>query len=171
MNLYHYFDKRSGPFKSLTMLPEEQAKSILKQVNKERPGGFCAQRDADYLIKRRKCESILRKEFEEKGGITDIPSPYYFVVEQCPWLSTWYENPDYVKISIEKIDIRKISFTYGDSMPTFGFDDGKEYRKKVYLYEEIVELIDRYGLPQDWNADGRYGPERYVEAHVWTKVI
>jgi len=24
-----------------------------------------------------------------------------------------------------------------------------------------------YGLPQEWNADGQGGPERYIEAQVW----
>ena len=31
-----------------------------------------------------------------------------------------------------------------------------------------IEIIKKYGLPQDWNPDGKYGPERYVEAHVWS---
>ena len=26
---------------------------------------------------------------------------------------------------------------------------------------------ERYGLPQDWNDDGQYGPERQVEVPVW----
>jgi hypothetical protein len=47
-------------------------------------------------------------------------------------------------------------------------NDGKEYRKKLYTYDEILEVIAKYGLPQDWNDDGRFGPERYVEAHIWS---
>lgn len=168
MNLYHYYDKRTGPFRSLTMLSEDLAESVLARIKEERPEGFCAKRDADYLKKRRRCEEILKREFEAKGGIVDIPSPYYMVVEHCPWLHSWYERPEYVKIPIAEFDLKKVSFTYGDSMPTFGFDDGKEYRKQVYTYEEILKMIDKYGLPQDWNADGKYGPERYIEAHVWT---
>ena len=27
-------------------------------------------------------------------------------------------------------------------------------------------------MPQEWNDDGKYGPERYIEAHIWSdKVI
>jgi len=26
-------------------------------------------------------------------------------------------------------------------------------------------------LPQDWNDDGKYGPELYIEAHVWSDDI
>ena len=55
-------------------------------------------------------------------------------------------------------------------MPAFSprIKDGKEYRKKLYTYEEILDIIDRYGLPQDWNDDGAHGPERYIEVQVWT---
>ena len=54
--------------------------------------------------------------------------------------------------------------------PTFGkaSTDGKEYRKQVYTYSEIIGVIDKYGLPQVWNNDGRFGPERYIEAQVWS---
>ena len=92
------------------------------------------------------------------------------VVEHSPWLSTWYEEGDFLKISIEEFDVRKISFTYGDSMPTFSprVNDGKEYRRQLYTYEEILQIIKKYGLPQDWNDDGAHGPERYIEAHIWT---
>ena len=92
------------------------------------------------------------------------------VVEHSPWLSTWYEQGDYIKIPITEFDTRNISFTYGDSMPTFSplIDDDKEYRKQVYSYEEILKIIEKYGLAQDWNNDGLHGPERYIEAHVWS---
>jgi len=55
-------------------------------------------------------------------------------------------------------------------MPTFSplVNDGKEYRKKVYTYPEILQIIKKYGLPQDWNADGSHGPERYIEVQVWS---
>ena len=97
-------------------------------------------------------------------------SPHYMVVEFSPWLSTWYEQPEYIRIPVEEFDLRTVSFTYGDSMPTFSDKcaDGKEYRKKLYTYEEILKIIEKYGLPQDWNDDGKYGPERYIEAHVWS---
>ena len=67
--------------------------------------------------------------------------------------------------------MKSVSFTYGDSHPTFSpwprEDDWKEYRRKIYTYEEILALIETYGLPQNWNPDGQFGPERYIEAQVW----
>lgn len=63
------------------------------------------------------------------------------------WLSSWFEN--------------------SASHPTFSsrVNDGKEYRKKLYTYDEILEIIEKYGYPQDWNNNGKHGPERYIEAH------
>jgi len=93
------------------------------------------------------------------------------VVEHSPWLSTWFENSAYVKIPISDFDLGTVSFTYGDSHPIFSprsnSIDGKEYRKKLYTHAEILELINKYILPQLWNNDGKLGPERYIEAHVW----
>ncbi|MBO4928290.1 MAG: hypothetical protein J5379_08600 [Clostridiales bacterium] len=170
MYLYHYFDKRSGPFNSLSKLSKEEAERVLDQVKCERPDSQSAKRDQTYVWKRWNCEAILRREWAAKGGLMDIPSPHYMVVEHSPWLSTWFEQGDFIRIPIEEFDLRKVSFTYGDSMPTFNpsVNVGKEYHMKIYTYEEILPLIEKYGLPQDWNDDGAHGPERYIEVHVWT---
>ena len=92
------------------------------------------------MAKRRYYEVILRKEFQKKGGMIKRISPHYMVVEQSQWLNDWYENSAHIKILIKEFDLKSISFTYGDSHPTFS---------------ERVQ-------------DGKYGPERYVKAHIWT---
>lgn len=170
MDLYHFFDKRTGPFRSLTRIPPEDAKNVILQIRKERPASQCAQRHDHYVEYRHNCEAILREEFAAKGGIMETDSPHYMTVEFSPWLSTWFEQSDFIRIPIEEFNLRTVSFTYGDSMPTFSDKcaDGKEYRKKLYTYDEILKIIDKYGLPQDWNDDGKYGPERYIEAHIWS---
>lgn len=108
-------------------------------------------------------EDILREKFLEKGGKITRKVPYYMVVGECKFLEGWYENSAYIKINIDEFDKNTISFTYGDSHQTFSdkINDNKEYRKKLYTYDEILDIIDRYGLPQDWNSDGSFGPERY----------
>ena len=166
MYLYHFFDRRTGPFRSLTNIPPEEAKAVIEKIREEPPDSLCARRDDQYVQKRRNCEAILRREFAEKGGIMEKDSPHYMVVEFSPW----FEQSEYIRIPIEEFDLRTVSFTYGDSMPTFSdrCADGKEYRKKLYVYEEILKVIEKYGLPQDWNDDGKFGPERYIEAHVWS---
>jgi len=170
MDLYHFYDRRTGPFRSLTKLKPEEAKAVLEKIRAERPDSFCAQRDEEYVEKRRNCEAVLRREFEAKGGVMEIESPHYMVLGYSPWLYSWYEQPEFIKIPVEEFDLKTVSFTYGDSMPTFSdrVKDGKEYRKKLYTYDEILEVIAKYGMPQEWNDDGKQGPERYIEAHVWS---
>lgn len=170
MNLYHYYDKAIGPFFNLSDLSIEKANEILDKIKFLKPCAMAAKRQPEYMEARRYYENILREEFIRKGGIITRKSPHYMVVEHSPWLSSWYENSAYIKIPIEEFDLKTVSFTYGDSHPTFSsvINDGKEYRKKLYTYNEILTIIEKYGLPQDWNNDGRFGPERYVEAHIWS---
>lgn len=173
MFLYHYYDKTIGPFKNLSDLDREEADRVLQQIAITKPNVQCAKRSADYMQARAYYENILRTEFQKKGGYIQRQVPHYMVVEHSPWLSTWYENSAYIKIPIEEFDLRTVSFTYGDSHPTFSdrVNDGKEYRKKLYTYDEILEVINKYGLPQDWNDDGKFGPERYIEAHIWSDEV
>lgn len=173
MFLYHYYDKTIGPFKNLSDLDREEADRVLQQIAITKPNVQCTKRSADYMQARAYYENILRTEFQKKGGYIQRQVPHYMVVEHSPWLSTWYENSAYIKIPIEEFDLRTVSFTYGDSHPTFSdrVNDGKEYRKKLYTYDEILEVINKYGLPQDWNDDGKFGPERYIEAHIWSDEV
>lgn len=170
MILYHYYDLRTGPFRNLSELSIPDANDMIAKIKAERPASLCAQRDSGYMDRRRDYEKTMREMFIRKGGKAERPSPHYMVVGECMWLCEWYEQPAYVAIPIEEFDLDTVSFTYGDSFPTFSdrVADGREYRKNLYTYGEILELIAKYGLPQEWNADGKYGPERYIEAQVWS---
>lgn len=170
--LYHYFDKLIGPFVSLSDIPIDEAKAVLNSIKESKPNVQSAKRHPEYMEDRHYYEEILKTEFAKKGGIILRKSPHYMVVEHSPWLSTWFENGANIKIPLKEFDLKTVSFTYGDSHPVFSPRvnkmDGKEYRKKLYTYDEILEVIKKYGLPQDWNNDGTYGPERYIEAHIWS---
>lgn len=170
MYLYHYYDKTIAPFLNLSDLPQEQANQVLADIRKNKPHTQTAKRTSDYMENRIYYEKILKEEFIKKGGNVQRNAPHYMTVEHSPWLSSWFENGAYIKIPIEEFDLSTVSFTYGDSHPTFSpkVNDGKEYRKKLYTYEEILGIIEKYGLPQEWNDDGKYGPERYIEAHIWS---
>lgn len=170
MYLYHYYDADLGPFKNLSDLTKEDAEIIISKLAIEKKTAFCNQRNTDYLAKRQFYENILRTEFLKKGGKISRKAPHYMVVEACDYLSLWYENSAFLKIDVEEFDKSTLSFTYGDSHPTFSelVNDGKEYRKKLYTYDEILEVIEKYGYPQEWNKNGEYGPERYIEVHVWS---
>lgn len=106
----------------------------------------------------------------KKGGKLLRPAPHYLTVERSPFLASWYENCAILRIPAKEFDLATVSFTYGDSHPTFSdrVNDGREYRGTLYTYHEILRVIEKYGLPQWWNPDGALGPERYIEAHVWS---
>lgn len=65
-----------------------------------------------------------------------------------------------------------ISFTYGDSFPTFSdrVQDHREYRRQIYTLPEILHLIEQYGLPQEiWPQEPHFfGQPAYVEAQLWS---
>lgn len=170
MYLYHYYEKGTQPFLNLSELSAENAEELLKRIRLTRPHTRCASRHADYYRDRLRFEEILRCEFAKKGGKTARLAPHYMTVGHSPWLSTWFDDCAVIKIPIEEFDKATLSFTYGDSHPTFSerINDGREYRKRLYTYDEILEVIEKYGMPQDWNDDGRFGPERYIEAHIWS---
>lgn len=37
MYLYHFFDKRIGPFRSLTSISPEEARNVIEKIRQERP--------------------------------------------------------------------------------------------------------------------------------------
>lgn len=39
--------------------------------------------------------------------------------------------------------------------------------EEVPFFEKL-KIIDKYGLPQIWNPDFKYGPECYIEVQIWT---
>lgn len=170
MFLYHYFDRSIGPFRNISDLSPQKAQAVLDDIKMNKPNTQCAKRQEEYIEYRLYYENILREEFLKRGGTIERQVPHYMVIGHSPWLYSWYENPGVIKIPIEEFDLSSVSFTYGDSHPTFSakVNDGKEYRRKLYTYDEILKLIEKYGYPQDWNDDGKYGPERYIEAHIWS---
>ena len=147
MFLYHYYDKEIGPFLNLSDLSADEASAVLSKLKREKPHTQSAQRDPEYMFRRRMYEDIIKKEFIKKGGIVKRDAPHYMVVEHSPWLSSWFENSAYIRIPIEEFDLKTVSFTYGDSHPTFSpwprHGDWKEYRRKLCTDDEILEIIKK----------------------------
>jgi hypothetical protein len=176
MFLYHYFDKSKGPFKNLSALSIMDGvilQNDLIEKKTETYAFFASQRKHGYIERRKELEKIALKMFIQKEGKPKSTFPHYFTVEECKWLESWYPEPNYIKIKVDYLNTDEISFSYGDLFPTFsdGIDDKKEYRKNIYTYNEIKEVIKNYGFPQDWNPYRKYAPEAYVEAHFWNEDI
>ncbi len=89
------------------------------------------------------------------------------ILGACDWLKSWYAQGCELRVPFARFNARRVSFTYGDTFPAMRFADGKPYRQQVYTLEALPEIVQRYGLPQEGNADGAHGPDRYIEAQVW----
>lgn len=169
-NLYHYFEKERGPFRNLSKMSVEEAELISNQIRIEGKV-FASQRSDEYLEIRRDLERQAREQFINKGGNPRNSFPHYMTLEACKWLESWYTEPGIIIMDWNAFSKDAISFTYGDLFPTMRYSDGKAYRKQIYNKEEIIKIINEYGLPQDWNSDGQQGPERYIEVQIWDEEI
>ena len=149
----------------------EEAQEIQNRIKAENKA-FAAQRNESYLARRRYLEELVRSMFIKKGGEPVRKTPHYMVIGECPWLATWYKESDYIKIPVSEFNMKTVSFTYGDTFPTFSpnVTDDLEFRRKVYTYDEILIIIEKYGLPQNFWNEPVFAQPCYVEAQVWSDV-
>jgi hypothetical protein len=167
--LCHYYEAERGPFDNLSDLPLNEAEQILTQIRAQCKT-FASQRTTEYLAIRRELEDKVRRAFIAKGGKPKRLRPHYMILGRCPWLLEWYEHGCELSLPITNFRPETLSFTYGDTFPAMRYDDDRPYRKQVYTLAEIPGIVAQYGLPQNWNADGRLGPDRYIEAQVWDDI-
>ncbi|WP_440117917.1 hypothetical protein [Paenibacillus sp. QZ-Y1] len=170
LSAYHYFEKSLGPFLNLSSLSEYEAEAVSQQIRQE-GRNFASQRSADYMTIRRTLEQKAYEQYIAKGGKPTNRYPHYMTLGACAWLESWYTEPDWVMVSWDDLPADSVSFTYGDLFPTMRYPDGKPYRKQIYTKDEILEVIQTYGWPQEWNCQGDQAPERYIEVQVWDEHI
>jgi hypothetical protein len=164
--LSHYYEAACGPFLNLSDLPPAEAETILGQIRQEGVI-FASKRASDYLQIRRGLEEQVRRLFIDKGGQPRRQRPHYLILGASPWLKAWYVEGRELRLPLSQFDPDTVCFTYGDTFPAMRFQDSRPYRGQVYTLAELPDLIRQYGLPQDWNPDGKLGPDRYIEAQVW----
>lgn len=170
IDLYHYYEEEQGPFKNLSSLEMNEAEELLQKIRNKKET-FASKRPLDYLRVRKELENKARELFILKGGKPRNVYPHYMTWGACEWIKDWYRNGKLIKIPVTEFLEDDISFTYGDLFPTMRYQDGREYRGEVYTKTEMMELIQRYGLPQEWNKEGMKGPERYIEVQIWNDEI
>jgi len=164
--LSHYYEFSKGPFLSLSRLPLDEAERVMDRIC-QAGVVFASKRAEDYLQVRRELEAQVRRLFVERGGKPQLEQPHYMILGSCPWVKGWYVDGREVRMPLAAFDPATVSFTYGDTFPAMRLRDGKPYRGRVYRLDELAGLIRAYGLPQEWNPDGRQGPDRYIETQVW----
>ena len=165
--LSHYYEASDGPFRNLSDLPHTEAEALLEQIWQGDQRRFAGKRTSDYMAVRRGLEERVRELFIAKGGQPLRERPHYLILGACAWLIDWYPEGRELRIPLSVFDCRIVSFTYGDTFPAMRYQDGKPTRGQVYTLAELPGLVEQYGLPQGWNAEGKLGPDRYIEAQVW----
>ena len=165
---YHYYEKKVGPFVSLSGLEIKEQMKIQSELTTP----FHIENRNEWYYERRKyLEQLVRSMFIKKGGLPLLDVPHYMAIGECPFLATWFKDSEYIRIPVDEFDLQSISFTYGDTFPTFSTrvieHFPMECRNKVYFFDEIIEIIQKYGLPQD-SWDGTYESPCYVEVQVWS---
>ena len=177
--LYHYFDRARGPLRSLTALPFAGAGALLRARQAQNPRLVNPHIDW-YLTRRYADEKTVREQFSAIGGRPARAAPVYCTLGPNENMKTWFDNVDYIRMPVSAFDPDTVSFTYGDMFAVFNpaLDIGEEWWGKVYRYEEIVRLVEKYGLPEDPVYDMKkwiFPKDRpinqylkYVEAQVWS---
>ncbi|WP_415930260.1 hypothetical protein [Zhenpiania hominis] len=170
--VYHYYVQDAGPFRCIMDLnfdkPEEYVEYLKKNQIEDK-----ITYDSQYFYRRMMYEKKCRNIFISKGGMPDRKNPQYMTIGSYIGFEKSYMN-NYIKIPISRFSENKVSFTYGDMFPNFNEDNiiyNREYFGQVYTYSEVLEIIKKYGFPQDWNSNGDEGYERYIEMQVWSDEI
>jgi GrpB-like predicted nucleotidyltransferase (UPF0157 family) len=176
--LTHYHNPDDQPFQSLSTLSTDEALKIIGKFDPESADVYKRFKNPEkYLSERSEVEGWIRSEFIKKGGQPENLFPYYLVLGTSSYIYEGYnKNCSKIEISLSDLDLNKVSFTYTDSMVSYWLANKKkdeiyfepEYHGKVFTYEEILQLIDKFGHPSDeWKEDITRSYDFFIEAQVW----
>jgi hypothetical protein len=95
----HYYEASQGPLHSLSDLEPTEAERVMDAIRREGKS-FASKRNDDYLTIRRDLEQRVRGLFMQKGGKPLRRSPHYFIVGESPWLKSWYQNGQELRVPL-----------------------------------------------------------------------
>jgi hypothetical protein len=129
---------------------------------------------------RRLTEERLRELFVERGGGPDRAAPHYFVLGSSEWYRGLADDMEEIRLPLSSLPPTVTSFTYPDSFTAMGFGadfgipyEPRDYHGKVFLLDELDDVIGKHGLPSD-DPSGDYEGyekrpfEKYVEVQLWS---
>ena len=176
--LTHYYRSETGPFQSLSALPEADAIKIMQELCDDTPFGARFKDPLQYLHDRRETEKWVHEGFIAKGGKPQETYPIPMVLGSSRWL---VENaPDrevgaVIRIPLSILTEFDVSFTYPDSMISlwFGREKPPEYYQpdlhgRIFTLPEIQSIVEMKGMPEeDWKINLPKDLAPYIEAQVW----
>jgi hypothetical protein len=167
---FRYFDNLDDPFKNIFDLEFKQwsdYENYALENNFIWPSSY----NNEYFLSRVRTEENLYKLFTSVGGKPLRKHPHYMTLGCCDeWFRYKKNFSQCIAIPLSYFDVSSLSFTYGDSYPTFNnmWKTEREYRNRIYTFNEIVNIIHSYGWPQDWNPLEQIDIENYIEIQVWS---
>jgi len=172
----HYYLSDREPFLSLSELNEESDSLIYNNIIKRHETDPLYNRvyGENYLLARKIAEEKLCQLFIKRGGQPADKVPRYFVLGESKWFESLNPQHEKIQIPIEAFPKEKLSITFPDSLQAM-LSKEKPYYEKVYLVEEIQEMLRLYGSPSDnvpesYNRYWEVKPtERFYEVQVWDK--
>jgi len=164
--IVHY--SRGEPFRSLTSVPADQLYSVISNLNEKIAWGLNRFSDPNYFQQRLEVENKMRVEFLALGGEPVLSHPIYFFLGRNPRFEEASLNIGYM-IELSSIDIKSISFSYGDTMLSFNQENrkiaGEQYSSplcnRLYLKSDLESLFGNKLYPKDSPLS--------VEAHLWVQ--
>lgn len=178
--LVHLYKCGTEPFRTLSVLPEEDAIRIMQSLYME--GSIFWERFADpaaYLRLRKQIEESIRAAFMVKGGRPQETHPIYMAFGKSRWMlhdidALTLATTTEIVVPLSLFEECDVSFTYPDSMVSFILADQKEseyylpdYHGKVFTLCEVSSIVELKGLPgEKWGIMPTSMPN-YIEAQVW----
>ncbi|HEY0388128.1 MAG TPA: hypothetical protein VGC71_06800 [Gaiellales bacterium] len=177
----HYYMPGTRPFLNLSDLPADELSAVLLTLDQRRQAGEHHRVfGSRYMHLRRRTEARLLELFRLSGGRPERDSPHYFVLGESTWYRGLAPGMQAIVLPLTELPPTVTSFTYPDSFTATGLvaDYGlpyepRPYHHRVFLIEQLPDVITQYGLPRDDPAPTYQGYqhrtfEKYIEVQVWS---
>lgn len=177
----HYFVRGSEPFRSISELDDASWEKLRREL--------AARRETDPTYHRRfgkryrgirlEAESELRSRVRAAGVRIEREIPIYFCLGSSEWWAKFCDHEE-IRIELDKIDPRTISFTYPDSLTSLGMlqriglnHETRPYHGQVFRLDQIDSVIREFGFPSGSSPSGyreyhKEDLETYIEAQLWS---
>jgi hypothetical protein len=179
--LVHLYKSGAEPFRTLSVLPEDEAIRIIQSLYVA--GSIFWERFEDpaaYLRLRKQIEQQIRQAFIAKGGMPREPHPIYMAFGRTRWMlndldAVTLATTTEIEVPLSLFEDCDVSFTYPDSMVSFLLAHEKDpkyylsdYHGKVFTLSEIRAIVESNGLPgEKWGSNLPGSLPNYIEAQVW----
>ncbi len=175
--LTHYYKAGTLPFRSLSVLPDAEAIAIMQTLYDDQNVLMVRFGDPEgYLKDRRLTEAWVRQQFISKNGCPQASYPHYMILGRSKWVEQHLEPGDgKVQIPISEFSEAELSFTYPDSMISFGLANDKpdewslpNYYGEIFTLSEILAIVEECGMPEEsWETNLPQQLASYIEAQIW----